>query len=320
MPPGGCSGGSCPTPGLPIPSPQPVHSPVVNNLLGAGGTGFCTPASGPGDPLIRLTYWSNSFQAGPTGYGWSMSLSRHIELGNGSIQNVQLFTDDGGVYCFTNLGGPTGFYVNSSSAPSSLEKTADGWIEYPNFGGCELHYDSDGKLVKICDTDESTCWTINYASPMNSIVSPFGTRTSFTYDANGHLSRIIDSAGRETALNFDVNGNLLEYTTPELCNTVMEYTGHLLTKYTDPEGNAHNYDYDTAGRVQSYTDPTGAKTTYSYQQGPGRLGQGKCRAGSVALVAAVGRRGQCFLCTSYRVFEVLASPKCRPLCDVRARG
>ena len=91
-----------------------------------------------------------------------------------------------------------------------------------------------------------------------------GNKTTYSYDAYGHLISSTDAAGNTSKARYDTMGRVIDakdaaglathYQYDTLGRLVKEIVGDKETGYT----------YDDAGRVTSVTDPIGACTTYAY--------------------------------------------------------
>lgn len=99
-------------------------------------------------------------------------------------------------------------------------------------------YDSDGRLIKITDTDSNVI-TIERDGNGNptALVAPFGQRTTLTVDGNGYLASVINPAGEAYRMQYTADG--------------------LLTRFTDPRNNASQFTYDNLGRLQKDTNAAG---------------------------------------------------------------
>jgi YD repeat-containing protein len=155
----------------------------------------------------------------------------------------------------------------------------------------EFGYDQDDNLVSITDLFGNQT-TINYYGCVpSSIVSPDGITTTFTIDADNHLTRIAYPDGSKYSFEYTLDGLMTAEIEPEgnrfehdfgtngrLTDVFDEQGGHwnyartayengdILTKVTTGEGNLTSYldhNYSTGKYTSTITDPTGAETLYT---------------------------------------------------------
>jgi RHS repeat-associated protein len=85
----------------------------------------------------------------------------------------------------------------------------------------------------------------------------FGTVTE-----TGGAVQLREKNGNITS--FHSNGTLAYYQDPNGDRTNANYTGSLLTGFTDSFGNTISYTYNAGGHISQVTDPVGRVTTYTY--------------------------------------------------------
>ena len=86
---------------------------------------------------------------------------------------------------------------------------------------------------------------------------------SFTYDADGHLTKVTDGAGHATALTY-ASGLLTKVTPPDGLAVAYSYTSSRLTKITYADGKTSTYQYDAAGNLTGFANHDGYRIAYTY--------------------------------------------------------
>ena len=227
---------------------------------------WALPTGSPADFPIVLNYHSNSGVTTEYGVNWSAPYHRYAEQAAGT--NVKLYNPQGGLVVY----GAPDAEGNCPGSPNNLNNTLNGspttsWTEtQPD--GTTFNYNSTGVLQTIRN-NAGVRWTLTWNagfSLVQSIVGPFGRRTSFAYDGSNNIRRIQDPGGRITSLTVNASNNLVKIVTPELCTTSLIYDGsHDLIGWIDPLGFRTTYVYDpaSAASVLAVVQPLGQRTTYS---------------------------------------------------------
>jgi RHS repeat-associated protein len=192
-----------------------------------------------------------------------------------ALSNIVIPEEDGSlVYVFDGSGRHT--------------KTLDGLTGVPlyTFDYFELHFKwsvsfriNDGPWsTSVMDVDVKTLRSITGANNQvttierdpqgvaHAIVSPYGVRTTLTYDQNGWLASLQNQAKESVVLASSADG--------------------LLRQLTDPLQHVHTFDYEPdTGRLKKDSDPEGGSTTLARtQSAPGVF--------SVTRTSALGRSAQ----------------------------
>jgi len=124
-------------------------------------------------------------------------------------------------------------------------------------------YDANGNLTSKTDRNSHT---ITYAyDQLNRLTSktyPDSSTVTFTYDSDGRLTREVDPTGTYQFV-FDNMGRPTQSTASYAFLASRSFTnsygydaGSNLTSFTDPEGGATTYAYDTLNRLQTLTPPS----------------------------------------------------------------
>ena len=137
-----------------------------------------------------------------------------------------------------------------------------------------------------CASSYTTNYTFNpFGQPLTS-TDPLLHQTTYTYDANMHLTAIKDANLRTTTFIYNLDGEQTEVDRPDLTKIFTSYdlNGNVQsqtdglnqsTSYiydalnrkistTDPLSLTTRYGYDAAGNLTSITDPAQQTATYSY--------------------------------------------------------
>ena len=233
--------------------------PATGNLIEQ----YSTPAGGPLDPVVLLSY-NRAYRGNSDEYpdGWTSSFKRRID--NSASPDVDVISGSGTAYRYES-GGGTAYTAPEQAVNWLVGDGSGGWIEtQPD--GLKYYYDSTGKLTKLAN-HVGKVWTLTYtagASGSLAITNPASLVTTLQY-ASSKLSAIIDADARRTTLTVSSN-QLTKITSPELCETQFSYVaapGNLNARVS-PAGNRTTYSYDGSNRVTNVTYPGGHKTTYAY--------------------------------------------------------
>ena len=130
---------------------------------------------------------------------------------------------------------------------------------------------------------------------MAGVTNPLNSTTSYSYDADGHLSTTTFPDGRVIGYTYDGNGNLTSITPPgKLAHDFVYSAVDLMSTYTPPTvtgtgattysynldrdltqiirpgGGSIEYGYDSAGRLSSVTTPT-ESIAYAFDSNTGNV-------------------------------------------------
>ena len=161
---GGCSGLFC------------GYTPSIGNKLVQLGA----PNSGAVAPHVSLTYNALSTESTFFGFGFSDRHARWIEELDSST--AEIHRGDGRVFTYGNKSF-SGVYTPPPGANSKLAKTGSTWVETrPN--GFKMEYNSTGDLVKTTNVAGSITTLLYTGTPsrLETIIDPFGGRTTYAYD------------------------------------------------------------------------------------------------------------------------------------------
>ncbi|MCB8978742.1 MAG: hypothetical protein H6657_15085 [Ardenticatenaceae bacterium] len=127
-------------------------------------------------------------------------------------------------------------------------------IVYPDGSEEQFTYDAEGRQLTYTDQDNQT--------------------TTYEYDALGRLVRTIYPDATSTATAYDALGRVISETN-ELGQTTLYGYGADLETITDALGNVTQRELDSDGNVVRQTDANGNVTTFTYDKGSQRHGEGR---------------------------------------------
>jgi RHS repeat-associated protein len=154
------------------------------------------------------------------------------------------FGPDGAIYMTTGIAGASVVRIRPPMPPASLSD-----LVVP---------DESGSLVYVFDS------TGRHKETRDALLGT--VRLTFSYAADGRLTKVTDSDGMVTSFALDANGNVT-ITAPHGQKTILATQGEgFVTKVTDPLGNAYSLGYVTPqnGLLASLTDPKGNEKKYEY--------------------------------------------------------
>ncbi|MET8130532.1 fibronectin type III domain-containing protein [Streptomyces sp. NPDC005251] len=99
-------------------------------------------------------------------------------------------------------------------------------------------------------------------------VDPDGSTTSYTYDAQLHVTSVTDPNGDTTRMTYDATGHLLSRTSPAPSGYSESWTydgqGNMLT-HIDARGYTTTSTYNAGNQLTKQVTPAGATTTFTYE-------------------------------------------------------
>jgi len=124
-------------------------------------------------------------------------------------------------------------------------------------------YDNNGNLASKTDRNSHTItYTFDQLNRLAQKSYPDSTSVTYTYDNDSRLTQVLDPTGTYQ-ITFDHMGRLTGATTSYAFLTGRNFTTSYSydaasnrTGFTDPEGGATGYVYDTLNRLQTLTPPT----------------------------------------------------------------
>jgi RHS repeat-associated protein len=134
-------------------------------------------------------------------------------------------------------------------------------------------FDDFGNLFKVVEDDglgttRTTTHTYDWANRRTSTTQPDGTVVKTVYGPGGRTESVTESStggDRKTSYAYDANGHLTTVTHPDHTTTGYSYAadGRLLSM-TDPRGGVTAYTYNDTAHIVYVTDPVGSITTRTY--------------------------------------------------------
>lgn len=244
-----------------------------------GGTDLTLPSSA-GFPLsVTRSYESSRLVDGPSGIGWSSSLSSRIlyttylfAAPNTYRHAAYVIMPDGASYLFVDTGN--GVLAPPAGRYDTLGRNADGSFDMTlQRSRTRYHWSPTGALQTITDEFGNTLTYIYDANGRLQQLadgSGSGRYINVYWGANGRISSIQDSAGRQVQYAYSSQGSLQTVTDPlGHITTYGAVAGKflpLLASITDHWGRAvTTITYDLEDRTKSYTE-NGETFTYTYYQ------------------------------------------------------
>ncbi|GCE51470.1 RHS repeat-associated protein [Thermosporothrix hazakensis] len=198
-------------------------------------------------------------------------------------------------YTYDANGNVTSAKDKASNIGLTFEYNSNGTVKSQtdaNGNKTSFEYDSKGNLIKMippsplgaytltvdlltsrvqCVTDakqQQTCYSYNKLDQVTGITykksdGTLAATISYSYDANGNLTKVVDPTGT-TTFSYDKLNRLVSKTVPggETITTGYDPIGNL-TSYEDPGGTV-TYTYNEVNLVTSVTEPGGLRTVYGY--------------------------------------------------------
>jgi YD repeat-containing protein len=124
-------------------------------------------------------------------------------------------------------------------------------------GSNEMLFDTSGQLQTIRDLftkETKTTFGYDNMGRLVTLTDRYGEVTTIERDADGHVTAIVAPTGQRTLLSIDDNGDLIEVQYEDTSSYVFEYERHLMTKETEPNGNAFLHFFDEHGKVVKVID------------------------------------------------------------------
>ncbi len=173
-------------------------------------------------------------------HGWSLSNYARLD-------GDRLYYGSGQIYTLTIVFGEN----NHTLMPS---------------GNMEYVFDDNGTLLQTRDLyTKETKNTFGYDNMgrLVTITDIYGEISTLERDANGTVTAIVAPTGQRTLLHIDSNGDLLEVQYEDTSSYAFSYERHLMTKETEPNGNAFLHFFDANGKVFKVIDAEQAEWEFA---------------------------------------------------------
>jgi len=236
---------------------------------------------------VGRVYDSQRMVDGPTGIGWSSTLTPHLYWATYLFatpdtyqHEVDVIWPDGWTETFAVNGStitpPLGHY-------DTLVHNTDGTFDLtPQHSRDTYHFSAAGALISVTDefgnTLSYTYGTDGRVATIHDQVS--GREVVLTWNANGRLAQVANGT-RSIQYAYDIDGTLLTVTDPVGRVTAFEYTtgrfGPVLSSIKEVWGTSRRLltrlTWNAAGQLGSYTegDPAAGGETYTYTYDPSHL-------------------------------------------------
>ncbi|NCC51863.1 MAG: hypothetical protein EOM20_11680, partial [Spartobacteria bacterium] len=184
-----------------------------------------------------LTRWPTAYIVAKWGMDQLLGCSASLRIDADSLEFVRL---------------ADGSYAGPADLNATLTKS-NGLFTLQERMGNTMLFNTNGQLAARIDIDGNA---VNYHYDgdglLTELTNTFGRKLTFTY-TNNLVSSVNDSCGRTIIYQYSTNGNLVSY--------------------TDPEGNAWTYEYDSEGhhRIAVLRDPLNQITASNTYGSAGRV-------------------------------------------------
>ena len=207
--------------------------------------------------LVYNGYLVNSSGTGigKCGPGWRFDFQQQITpIASGTALYTSgfryIYTDaDGTDHYFKAKGSSTSQFEDEEGLGFTLTVGSDGDSKYTlEFkSGNKNVYNTNGAIVKICDTDNNY-YKFTYSNNKVSYITDGANRKiSFTYTSAGYFSTITDAANRVTTISYASPAKISKITYPDGTSTKFEYDNNSrLIKCIGIDGTALKYEYPTS--------------------------------------------------------------------------
>ncbi len=217
---------------------------VFNGNLLLSDTDVTLP--GRGIPIvISRTYNLRSEDITAVGYGWRLNVNMGLTF---TDKDIIKFTDaDGTEKIFTrNLDGIS--YNAPITVKMSLNALGDNTFVLEEQSGTKYHFNTQGKLDSITDTNNNT--------------------TVISYLGDGNIDKVTDASGRQITFSYS-GGKLYRITGSNITTVEYGYSGNNLTavRFLNASGSLlqqTTYGYDGNNFITTITDGEGNVTSLDY--------------------------------------------------------
>ena len=200
-------------------------------------------------------------------------------VGQSFVGDLQLTADTAGNVSIDNGGTRRSFDLRADGTYQGLVgdraifslEAATGIYTLQEPDGTQVGFNTAGQLDYIEDTNGNRI-TAAYAndlapSQLTRLTDDFGSETIFDYNSLNRIESITTPDGRTTTYTYDADGSNLETITDESGTTTYTYSGAEITSITDPSGTRLELTYDDQGRVsqEQLVGDNGASETLTYR-------------------------------------------------------
>lgn len=168
---------------------------------------------------------------------------------------------------------PVSYVYDSRGRLSSISQGSGNDLRSISFS-----YGSDGKLASYTDAlGRLTSYSYDSTGRLISKTLPNQNTVSLGYDNNSNLTTVTPSGKSPTNFSYDGIDHITGYTPPGSISGGITRTYNAdrqLSQFKRQDGQVVNYNYDSAGRINSLTSSTGSgNTSYTYSPTTGQLRQ-----------------------------------------------
>jgi len=176
---------------------------------------------------------------------------------------------EGTVYRY-NTGGQLLAITDRNGNSQSFSYTGNNLASVSDPAGrtVNLTYDSSNRLASVADPLGNS-YSFAVGASLATVTQPDSGSWQYRYDANSFMLGKIDPLGNSTSYSYDDQQRVIGSTDPEGKTRSISYPQGTetvkTTTFTEKDGNAWSYSYDTQqGYLLARTDPQSGTTSYQY--------------------------------------------------------
>jgi RHS repeat-associated protein len=209
---------------------------------------------------------------GRLGYGWTDNWQYSLNDASDGTVTVTMPSRSIRVFVPDSRGSD---YFDEPGDFGKLSKNADNTFALQETNGQVEHFNIDGTLDFIQDTNGNRASAGYSNGNLSSLTSSSGASLSISYDAAGLIGSVTGSDGRVVIYNYDANKQLTSVQSYDDTLTKYAYdtrgnlaSAHSLTAIQFPDQTHQFYAYDTGGRLATMSRDGGAYAiTFGYSNG-----------------------------------------------------
>lgn len=242
----------------------------ANGALGRGWShsySYSLKENSDGSVLISEPNWRYKYYT-VSASGYSSSTGNYAVLAK-DANGFTLTGREGTVYRY-NTGGQLLAITDRNGNSQSFSYTGNNLTSVSDPAGrtVNLTYDSSNHLSSVADPLGNS-YTFAVGASLATVTQPDSGSWQYRYDANSFMLGKVDPLGNSTSYSYDDQQRVIGSTDPEGKTRSISYPQGTetvkTTTFTEKDGNAWSYSYDTQqGYLLAKTDPQSGTTSYHY--------------------------------------------------------
>lgn len=242
----------------------------ANGALGRGWShsySYSLKENSDGSVLISEPNWRYKYYT-VSASGYSSSTGNYAVLAK-DANGFTLTRREGTVYRY-NTGGQLLAITDRNGNSQSFSYTGNNLASVSDPAGrtVNLTYDSSNRLASVADPLGNS-YSFAVGASLATVTQPDSGSWQYRYDANSFMLGKIDPLGNSTSYSYDDQQRVIGSTDPEGKTRSISYPQGTetvkTTTFTEKDGNAWSYSYDTQqGYLLARTDPQSGTTSYHY--------------------------------------------------------